>query len=46
MGPAPLALVPEVVVFAAALDFQLLMGGITLLGVLGGALGLLERFLS
>jgi len=32
--------------FAAPLDFQLLMGGFVLLGTLGGALGLLERFLS
>lgn len=32
--------------FAVALDFQLLMGGFVLLGSIGGALGLLERFLS
>lgn len=32
--------------FAAGLDFGLLMGGFVLLGSLGGALGLIERFLS
>lgn len=33
-------------VFAASLDFGLLIGGFVLLGSLGGALGLIERFLS
>lgn len=46
MGPEAPALVPGVVVFAAALDFQVLIGGLVLLGLIGGALGLLERFLS
>lgn len=32
--------------FAASLDFGLLMGGLVLLGSIGGALGLIERFIS
>ncbi len=32
--------------FAAPVDFATVIGGITLLGLIGAALGLIERFLG